>query len=155
MNSIQAQLKAEESKIALLLEQLASSIAKKSYLRKVMILTEGKVKEQACCLSEQLDLEIMKASDLNTSVILFGLLEDFQVLSFFAGSVLRLSLVLAMKAAKRVSYVYQQRRTKDSRQPSELLSAVSVRKGSSCEGQQLPPALAALRGYIYGQADWP
>ena len=51
-----------------------------------MTLAEGKAKEQTCCLSEQLDLEAVKTSNPNINIVLSGSLEDFQVLSSFAGS---------------------------------------------------------------------
>ena len=86
MNLTQMQFDAEEFKIMFLFEQLASLIAKKSRLHKVMFLVEGKVKEQARCLFEQFNLKTMEASDPNTNIVLSKLLEDFQVLSSFAGS---------------------------------------------------------------------
>ena len=67
----------EESKIALLFKQLILLIIKKSRLRKVIILAEGKAKEQGHYLFKQLNLEIVEASNPNTSVVLSRLLEDF------------------------------------------------------------------------------
>ena len=77
MNSTQAQLNAKNFKIALLSKRLASSIAKKSRLRKVMILAEGKVKKQAYYLFKQLNLKATEAGNLNINIVLSGLLEDF------------------------------------------------------------------------------
>ena len=85
MDSTQVQLNIKESKIALLSKQLISSIVKKFCLRKIIILAEGKIKEQTRYLSKQLNLKIIKTGNPNINIILSGSLENFQVLSFFAG----------------------------------------------------------------------